>query len=621
MFRNRKKFRISIVKLYFCFSFLVIIFTAITAFWISAQSYSKNLIKKDAKLEYELTKLSYRLKEKLGTTEYLLSLFVQRIRDSDDFSPENIKWLIRDDPQNYKNNVVAWTFLNYIDKDLILRAVSNPDYPITKVIEYGIKRPKIASSLKNDMRTVFDKRSTGVVSRADILPMAMKLTDNSGNIHGLLSVGIDLDKLNSSIRAVVSGFVSFIMLDEDMDFISSPGLSNASLLENDQVKRKLKQLYNSGLLEENSNNKSHIVKLPVSFNVDGYVYSHITKLDDYPFYLIVGEERDFYYNKYRQEVIPEIFRNILVGAIFAGLLIFLSYIVIKPIMDLSEDAEKISKSRKINEKREYLTQEFNLLAKQFGRIQDMASKLITKEKEAKETNKKLKAANSLIRSNISFMTHELKNPNASILGFASLIDDKGMNKVSEESLQMIKEAANYQNSQIQYFLDLFEFQVSGRKLKKEFVDVKYLVNWSVAMLKNMADERKIKIHTKIDDNLPFFLCDGIMFGQMLQNLISNSIKYNNEYGNIHITVEMKQSNMASKGCMLQIMVEDDGIGISKEDQKIIFAKFKRIDLSSSKLGHGIGLAYVKKCIIAHCGEIKLKSALGKGAKFTLEFAL
>lgn len=620
MVRGKGKFSISIIKLYFCFSFLVIIFTAITAFWISAQSYHKNVIRKEAKLEYELTKLVYRLREKLGTTEYLLSLFIQRIEDSNNFSLENIKWLIRDDPQKYKNNVIAWTFLNYIDENLMLRAVSNPKYPIAENIDYGNSRKKIANTLQGNEKTLFDKRGIGVVSKAEILPMAMKLIDKQGLFHGLISVGIDLNKLNSSMQAIISGFVSFIILDEDMDFISSPKISDALMFENDQFKRKIKQLYiENGF--DNTFDDAIVAKLPASFTLNNHVYSHIAKLDDYPFYLIIGEERDFYYNKYRQQTIPEIFRNILIGAIFAGVLIFLSYTVIKPIMQLSEDAEKISKGKKIDEDRVYFSQEFSLLGKQLSRIQDMATKLIAKEKESKQINKQLKAANSLIRSNISFMTHELRNPNSSIIGFASLIEHTNLSKVQKESLEMINKAAHYQNSQIQYFLDLFEFQVSGRKLKKEFVDLKYLLHWSVAMLKNMADERKIKIHTTVSSNLPYFLCDAIMFGQMLQNLVGNSIKYNNEYGNIYITIGVKYKEKAHKKLVLQIIVEDDGIGISKGNQKCIFSKFKRISSNTSKIGHGIGLAYVKKCVLAHQGDIKLNSALGKGVKFTLEFEL
>ena len=152
---HSKKFQFSITKLYYCFTLLIIFVTFIIAFWISTEQYYKHLVQKRLIFESESTQIAYRFAEKLGVTEYVISYFANKIQDSDDFSYDNINWLISDKVEEYKYDVIAWTFLNYVDQNLHLKALSHVDTAITTDINYGKHRPNIINTSTEDEKLIF----------------------------------------------------------------------------------------------------------------------------------------------------------------------------------------------------------------------------------------------------------------------------------------------------------------------------------------------------------------------------------------------------------------------------------------------------------------------------------
>lgn len=100
--------------------------------------------------------------------------------------------------------------------------------------------------------------------------------------------------------------------------------------------------------------------------------------------------------------------------------------------------------------------------------------------------------------------------------------------------------------------------------------------------------------------------------EVLNNLCDNGIKYNKKGGNLTVTIE-------EDGAEARISVQDEGIGISPEDQKRIFERFYRVDKSHSKAigGTGLGLSIVKHGAMYLGAEVKVESTLGKGSKFIL----
>jgi signal transduction histidine kinase len=126
-----------------------------------------------------------------------------------------------------------------------------------------------------------------------------------------------------------------------------------------------------------------------------------------------------------------------------------------------------------------------------------------------------------------------------------------------------------------------------------------------------AEKKKVKLSVKLDDDLPKarFDSDGIM--QVLTNLISNSIKFTPENGQVSISVQHKGEDLA-------IRISDTGIGMSKENLPKLFTPFYQVHQPGQQAkGTGLGLAIVSKIVTAHNGRIEVESEVGRGTTFTV----
>ena len=126
-----------------------------------------------------------------------------------------------------------------------------------------------------------------------------------------------------------------------------------------------------------------------------------------------------------------------------------------------------------------------------------------------------------------------------------------------------------------------------------------------------------------------FFGDALRIRELFINLIENGIKYTEEGGSIHITLEMEyhpplENQPDGVGGeneeFVKIIISDSGIGIAKEDQERIFNRFFRVDKARSREegGSGLGLSICKWIVEAHHGEIKVESELGKGSSFIVK---
>lgn len=150
-------------------------------------------------------------------------------------------------------------------------------------------------------------------------------------------------------------------------------------------------------------------------------------------------------------------------------------------------------------------------------------------------------------------------------------------------------------------------QVGERALKKEFCSLQAIAKSVILLLDAKIREKKAHIDY---ENLPHVYGDKILLTQVLQNLISNSLKFNkSEAPMVRVIAKEKK-----RGWL--ISVEDNGIGIEARHHKIIFDLFKRLHGKADYEGTGIGLSFCKKIIEAHGGAIKVKSSLNQGACFS-----
>ncbi len=214
------------------------------------------------------------------------------------------------------------------------------------------------------------------------------------------------------------------------------------------------------------------------------------------------------------------------------------------------------------------------------------------------------------------VAHELKTPIFNIQGYISTLIDGGLededinHKYLERTEKSIDRLINIVND-----LDtISKLESDMNRLKMEQFDIVVLTREIAEQAEIEADKKHIKIVVRGADDLPspfWVMADKHYIGQVLVNLIVNSIRYGKEEG----TTRIKFRDMLDK---ILIEVEDNGVGISKEDIPRVFERFYRTDKSRSREqgGTGLGLAIVKHIIEAHGERILLRSEVGVGSTFS-----
>ncbi len=211
---------------------------------------------------------------------------------------------------------------------------------------------------------------------------------------------------------------------------------------------------------------------------------------------------------------------------------------------------------------------------------------------------------------IATVSHDLKNPLSVINGYVELLGIYNeLNERGEEFMRMIRRSIRSMRDLIDDLLDLAHID-SGLELKTEPVSLPPVIEDAVMGLMNLAKEKKLKIEIKLQSDLPQVLGDEKRLHQIMSNLVSNAIKYTPPEGSVTVWTEVRDD-------AVMIAVEDDGLGISPEDQTQIFERFYRVRRPETDgiEGTGLGLAIVKSLVEAHGGEIGLESRLGEGSTF------
>jgi PAS domain S-box-containing protein len=212
---------------------------------------------------------------------------------------------------------------------------------------------------------------------------------------------------------------------------------------------------------------------------------------------------------------------------------------------------------------------------------------------------------------ISVISHELKTPVALIKGYATTLtreDAHWDEQTLHEGLQVIEEESDRLNSLIDNLLDASRIQAGVLKLEQGDVNIPQLVRQMIERFSTQSDRH----HFEVDfpDDFPIILADEERLRQVLNNLISNAIKYSPDGGVVRIGGWADQESVT-------VYVADQGIGIPPEEQGRLFARFYRVDsgLRRKTQGAGLGLFLCKSLIEAHGGQIWFRSEPGKGSTF------
>lgn len=222
---------------------------------------------------------------------------------------------------------------------------------------------------------------------------------------------------------------------------------------------------------------------------------------------------------------------------------------------------------------------------------------------------------------INNMTHEFKTPISTISLAAQMLQDPSVGK-SEDMFKHLSSIINDETKrlrfQVEKVLQMSMFDEKGGTFKRKEVDMN-------SLLQDVADTFRLKVEsnggtlvTRLEAESSIVFVDQMHMTNVIFNLLDNAIKYKSEDRNIELMI-----HTYNKGDKINITIRDNGIGIKKEDLKKIFEKFYRSHTGNRHdvKGFGLGLAYVKKVVDYHKGNIHAESEYGKGTKFVINLPI
>lgn len=232
-----------------------------------------------------------------------------------------------------------------------------------------------------------------------------------------------------------------------------------------------------------------------------------------------------------------------------------------------------------------------------------------KSREYKKILEEEKAKNKFI-ANVS---HELRSPLNSIMGFTELLHSQFVGKLNEKQLEYIddiKIASLHLLNMVNEILDMSKIESGSIKLNLSKFDLLMNIKEVLNILQPLYFKKKLDIICEVSENTEI-TADYQKLQQILLNLLTNAIKYTPENGTIEIIA--KQTDK-----YLTLSIKDNGCGIDKKYHKKIFNKFEQITETANSTG--LGLTITKELIKLHNGKITLKSELGVGSEFIVKFS-
>lgn len=236
----------------------------------------------------------------------------------------------------------------------------------------------------------------------------------------------------------------------------------------------------------------------------------------------------------------------------------------------------------------------------------MVKKLILSRQEIVETNKNLVIANIELDKFVYNTTHDLRSPIASLKGLIEIIKPEDNINLIKGYLDLMSQNLDKQDQFISEIIDYAKNKKQKPSFK--FLSLKKIINDAIAQFKYIKNVNTITIKKEI--NLDVIYNDSLRLQIILNNIISNAIKYTDE-SKEKKWISIKTYSL-NKSCIIEI--EDNGIGINKENLSKIFNMFF---VTNSEKGTGLGLYIVKEAIENINGKIIVQSEINVGSKFTI----
>lgn len=220
------------------------------------------------------------------------------------------------------------------------------------------------------------------------------------------------------------------------------------------------------------------------------------------------------------------------------------------------------------------------------------------------------------------MSHEIRTPMNGIIGMTEIALKDGQTEERRiDCLRKIEHSSEYLLGLINDILDMSKIESGKMRLIEEKCNLMEMIQGLHPLLEAKLNENNIQYIADIQLKNHWFLADSLRLNQVLVNLLGNALKYSKPDGHVWLTVRETEEEKGFSNLYFQ--VRDDGIGISPENQQLIFRQFEQADNSDNarKQGTGLGLAISRRIVRMMDSDIKLESEPGKGSTFSFNVKL
>jgi len=219
-------------------------------------------------------------------------------------------------------------------------------------------------------------------------------------------------------------------------------------------------------------------------------------------------------------------------------------------------------------------------------------------------------------SQIADLSHELRSPLTAILGYTGLMLAAAPGSLDAERqaefLARIAASGDYMLRLVNNLLDLRRMESGAEQLQPTTIHVDRILQVVVAMARPRASEKQIELTLDVEPGLQPVLTDELLVRRIVDNLLSNAIKYTPANGAVRVVARQRADSV-------QVAISDTGIGLSEEEQALLFQRFFRSSRPEARQerGTGLGLALVQESIRRLGGHVDVKSQVGHGSTFTV----
>lgn len=312
------------------------------------------------------------------------------------------------------------------------------------------------------------------------------------------------------------------------------------------------------------------------------------------------------------------------------------YVIVKPVLHLKDVSDEIARGTldlradiRTGDEFEELSHAFNRMLRHLITMQDEMKEVNTeiegKVDELARVNLRLYETNKLKDEFLATMSHELRTPLNSILGFSDVLAGaENLTDKQKRFLSNIQKSGRDLLLLINDVLDLAKIESGKLELQPAEIRLGDVMDKQVDAMLPMADRKNIDLTTSVDLEMPLLWQDPGKLQQILNNLLSNALKFTPEGGRVRV-----RGVLLDDGRHFEIVVEDTGVGIPLEDQASIFEKFRqgrsvpgqRDAMTREYGGTGLGLSIVKELARLLGGEVSLESEFGKGSTFSVRLPI